>query len=756
MARGTLRIYLGAAPGVGKTFAMLDEGRRRARVRRRRRRRLRRDPRPAARRPSRSATSRSCRGRRIELPRHGASRRWTSTPSSRGGPQVALVDELAHTNVPGSRNEKRWQDVEELLDAGIDVISTVNIQHLESLNDVVEQITGVKQRETVPDEVVRRADQLELVDMTPRGAPQPARPRQHLPARADRRRARQLLPARQPRRAARARAAWVADRVDEGARRVPRDGTGSSEPWETRERVVVALTGLQRRRAARPPRGAHRAARRRATSSASTSSRRTASRPRRPRCSTQQRELVEELGGTYHEVVGADVGEALLDAARSLNATQIVHGREPALALAAAHARLGDRQRDPRVGRRASTSTSISHPEARSEDAFVVPRTRRPAALAAPARSCSGSLLAAVGLPLLTLRARPAPGPARAAERAAPLPAARRRASRRSAGSGPALAAAVGGFLLVNWFFIAAAPHVHDRRGRERARALRLPRRRRDRQRLRRARRPPGGRGRARPRRGRGARAARRLRRPAPAVLDSLRRVLGLDGAAVLHRHDGGWRIEAASGDRVPESPGGEHARRSSSTHEHVLALAGAPIRSEDQRVLDAFAEELAASVELGELEAEAEAAGALAAANELRAALLSAVSHDLRTPLAAIKASVTSLLQRRRRLDARGAAGVPRNDRRGDRPAQRPRRQPARHEPPPGRRARDQRRAGRPRRGRARRARTASASPTARVELDVPETLPRVLADRGLLERALANVISNAVRFSPPARRRA
>jgi two-component system, OmpR family, sensor histidine kinase KdpD len=82
-------------------------------------------------------------------------------------PAVALVDELAHTNVPGSRNEKRWQDVDELLDAGIDVITTVNIQHLESLNDVVERIAGVQQRETVPDEVVRRADQIELVDMSP-------------------------------------------------------------------------------------------------------------------------------------------------------------------------------------------------------------------------------------------------------------------------------------------------------------------------------------------------------------------------------------------------------------------------------------------------------------------------------------------------------------------------------------------------------------------------------------------------------------
>ena len=82
-------------------------------------------------------------------------------------PQVALVDELAHTNIPGSRNEKRWQDIHELLDAGIDVISTVNIQHLESLNDAVTAITGIVQQETVPDEVVRAADQIDLVDMSP-------------------------------------------------------------------------------------------------------------------------------------------------------------------------------------------------------------------------------------------------------------------------------------------------------------------------------------------------------------------------------------------------------------------------------------------------------------------------------------------------------------------------------------------------------------------------------------------------------------
>ena len=82
-------------------------------------------------------------------------------------PKVVLVDELPHTNVPGSRNEKRWQDVEELLAAGITVLSTVNIQHLESLNDVVEKITGVPQRETIPDAIVRAADQVDVVDLSP-------------------------------------------------------------------------------------------------------------------------------------------------------------------------------------------------------------------------------------------------------------------------------------------------------------------------------------------------------------------------------------------------------------------------------------------------------------------------------------------------------------------------------------------------------------------------------------------------------------
>ncbi|HWA55943.1 MAG TPA: DUF4118 domain-containing protein, partial [Gemmatimonadales bacterium] len=164
-ARGRLKIFFGANPGVGKTFAMLEEAR--------------------AKRAEgmdvvvglvethgRQDTAALLSGLEI-LPRRTIEHRAVTLTefdvdaALARRPTLILVDELAHTNAPGSRHERRWQDVEDLLAAGISVYTTLNVQHLESLNDVVAQITGIQVRETVPDEVFDGADDVELADLTP-------------------------------------------------------------------------------------------------------------------------------------------------------------------------------------------------------------------------------------------------------------------------------------------------------------------------------------------------------------------------------------------------------------------------------------------------------------------------------------------------------------------------------------------------------------------------------------------------------------
>ena len=164
--RGRYRILLGMAAGVGKSYRMLLEGR------------------EAKERGvdvvigylephDRPETLALAEGlevvpRKARRPRTArASRRWTSTRFVRRAPELALVDELAHTNAHGSRNVKRYEDIDEILDAGIDVTSTVNVQHLESLNDAVFELTGVRVRETFPDRILDEADQVVLVDLTP-------------------------------------------------------------------------------------------------------------------------------------------------------------------------------------------------------------------------------------------------------------------------------------------------------------------------------------------------------------------------------------------------------------------------------------------------------------------------------------------------------------------------------------------------------------------------------------------------------------
>jgi two-component system sensor histidine kinase KdpD len=161
--RGRLRVFLGAAPGVGKTYAMLHDGHR-----------LKSEGRDVVvglvETHGRADTQAQIGDleivARLRIPYRGVVVEEMDTDAVlRRKPEIVLVDELAHTNAPGSPRTKRWEDVEVLRDAGIDILSTLNIQHLESLNDVVESITGVRVRETVPDQILDGATEVQLVDL---------------------------------------------------------------------------------------------------------------------------------------------------------------------------------------------------------------------------------------------------------------------------------------------------------------------------------------------------------------------------------------------------------------------------------------------------------------------------------------------------------------------------------------------------------------------------------------------------------------
>lgn len=321
--RGRLRVLLGAAPGVGKTFAMLEEGRR-----------LRAEGKDVViavvETHGRAATAAMAEGlERVPLrpvTHRGVELLEMDLAAVRDrAPVIALVDELAHTNAPGCSHLKRWQDVEDLLGEGIDVLTTVNVQHIESLNDVVEQITGVPQRETVPDHILRRADQVEVIDLDPQalrdrlagGAVYPAE--RIDAALSNYFRLGNLTALRE------LALLWLADEVDL-ALRTYRQDHGIDSTWKARERVVVALTGgpegetlLRRgaRIAARSSGGELVAVHVTGQDGLRTS---------HPAALTRQRALVEELGGSYHQVVGSDVPRDLVSFARSVDASQLVLG----------------------------------------------------------------------------------------------------------------------------------------------------------------------------------------------------------------------------------------------------------------------------------------------------------------------------------------------------------------------------------------------------------------------------------------------
>ncbi len=647
MKRGQLRIYLGAAPGVGKTYAMLGEGHRR----------LDRGTDVVAglaETYNRPLTVQLLEGLEI-IPRRVMTYRGATFEEMdidallARKPQVALVDELAHTNIPGSRNAKRWQDVEELLEAGIDVISTVNIQHLESLNDVVEKITGVPQRETIPDAVVRAAEQIEVVDMTPEALRRRmAHGNVYAPEKIDAAlanyfRVGNLTALRE------LALLWVADRVEEGLLQYRADHD-IEETWEARERVVVALTGgpegetLIRRAARIAARtvGGDLLALHVTRSDGLTGA--------NPATLAAQRRLVESLGGSYHQVIGDDIPAALLEFARAENATQLVLGASRRSWLAAMFT-------GPGIGSRTIRESGdidvhiITHPH--MGRGRGLPRRHGTLSLR---RKIYGFVIAAIALPLLTLALT----------------------SMRSSlnlvsdmlcfllvvvvvaitgGLFPALLAAVAASLLINYFLVpplhtftiaepnnvfalivfvvvaAAVSSVVDHAARRTRQAARASA---ESQTL-------------------ATLAGTVLRGEAglDAMLERIRETFAMSSASLLERAGSGgavtrgpacaWAIAASAGANPAERP--EDADVDIPVgDEFCLALRGRPLHAEDRRVLGAFAAHAAAAVEQHRLAAAAEAAKPIAEADRARAALLATVSHDLRAPLAAAKAAVSSL----------------------------------------------------------------------------------------------------------------
>lgn len=319
---GRFRVYLGAAAGVGKTCAMLDEGWRRFQrgadvvvgfVETHKRQFTMEQLRDLPVVPRKQVDYRGSVWEEMDLDAVLARK-----------PEVALIDELAHTNVPGSgRHEKRWEDVLEILDAGIAVITTVNIQHLESLADPVERITGVTVRERVPDWVVRKADQIELIDSS---ADQLRRrilhgnvyPAEKVPSalngffRAENLAALRELSLR-----------FVADETEEELLDYLRSRGTGGELWETTERIMVAITGAPGnasviRRAARiaarvkaPLVAVHVVASDGDTREAGTA---------------ELESLVQAVGGTWQTLEGDDVAKTIFAAAVDQQITQIVLG----------------------------------------------------------------------------------------------------------------------------------------------------------------------------------------------------------------------------------------------------------------------------------------------------------------------------------------------------------------------------------------------------------------------------------------------
>lgn len=658
MSQARLRVYLGAAPGVGKTFAMLEQAQEWAA--------LGRDVAVGlVETHGRAATAALVSGLEV-IPRRVSRHRGVELQEMDVDaildrhPEVVLVDELAHSNAPGSAHAKRWQDVQQILDAGIDVLSTVNVQHLESLSDVVAAITGVRQQETVPDDVVRGAERVELVDLDPSALRERLSAGHVYPAeRVDAALAhyfrlgnltglRELA------------LLWLADGVDAALRDYRRDH-GIGEQWATRERVVVSLTGgpegqtLLRR-------GARIAARAAGGELLAVHvNTQDGSAQREPTELASQKELLERLGGSYHEVRGDDIPSALVEFARGADATQLVLG-------ASRRGRWRAALTGPGIGATVVREAGdidvhlVNHSAAAGgRGGMHLPRS----GALSRRRMLAGFALALVGGPLLTWAMSFLQGDEALVTHAL-MYQLLVVAVAMVGGWWPALLTAVFSGISLNFFFVApiftvsiAAPihtlalvlyvingllvsGVVDRAAR-RARVAR-----------------------------RAAAESELLAFVAagavegdaavPGILGRTREALGADGVA-LESVDGAACVMAEGDDAVVAGGGvvasggvaaeggtalrGQAARAPESADSEPvgelgsLRVWGVNLSAADRRLLHAVAGQLAASLENTQLQKAALDTRVVAEADRVRTALLNAVGHDLRRPLAA---AVTSL----------------------------------------------------------------------------------------------------------------
>jgi two-component system sensor histidine kinase KdpD len=747
VSRGELRIYLGAAPGVGKTFAALEEARRRS-----------------ARGTDVVVGFVETHGRRHtaellegleEVPRKvvgGVAELDVDAVLARA-PAVAIVDELAHANAPGSRNGQRWQDVDELLDAGIDVISTVNVHDLASLNDVVAQITGVPQEQTLPDEVVRRADQVELADITPEalrrrmvhGNVYP--PEKVGPALANYFRVGNLTALRE------IALLWLADKVEDQLEQY-REDQHITATWESKERVVVALSGGDEgdtliRRAARIAArsgGADLKAVYVASGDGLTSA-------RSARNLARQRNLVEGLGGSYHQVVGRAIPNALLDFARGVNATQLVLGASRRGRFAQMLSR----------GVGVTTAASSGKIDVHLVSHERVATVKRPSGGrgVVAGRRRLGIALAILGVPALCMAMLPLHEELSLTTMILIVLTAVMGLTL-AGGMWPALLGALSGSLLLNYFF--TEPYntfkVHDQEqlislaifialalggasvvNLSAARARLAARASTEAQTL--------------------ATLAGTVLRGGSRVedlLERLRETFSLESATLLERTEAGagpaerqdaklWRVVACAGEGCA-SPGAAENDLPIGD-DLALALRGHTLEAADRRIAQAFAMHAAAALERERLERQAAAVQRLTDTDKLRTALLAAVSHDLRTPLASARVAVSSLRstgdlftpEEHDELLESAETSLARLTSLVDNLLDMSRLQAGVLGANPVPVALD------------------DAVPwaldeigdaAAAVRLDVAPDLPEVSADPGLLQRILVNVVANALRFSP------